>query len=213
MNVPLHYGDRFRLGNSRCRYFVSRADHYALELLEEIRADMPHAADRVWLLKHRNRIRKIVNTRSRAALTYLALTSRDPGVRRLSIWLRGLCGGNLGASLLYALAWKSDVETHLLVGRAMRHMGAWAQLRELAKRPDLPAMQIRIFRERPARQYASRLHQFVEHIPARRYSPELAKRKLVVAQGVRVGAGKPAKSRWEIRRVLLRIHQLVSGKI
>jgi hypothetical protein len=201
-------GLRFRLGTSR--YRLRRRDIMALHALQRIRQGLSSAVSPGWLLGYRQEIRCILELCPRAALSLIAATTRDLHTRKLAMWLRGLCGGTLGAPHLLQTALRLPPDQQAVFARAFQNMGAWAQLRELQQIPELVRRYPRAVRNQVSRPFSRRLARYVAHIP-RRQTPS-STMPLIWADSAGSSGGRPAKPLWLIRLVLDRIRWLVSAQ-
>lgn len=206
--VKCFVGLTFRLGKTKFR--LLKTDMKVLAALRRIRQARPPHPKLTWLLRHRQDIRRIVECRRRATLTMAALATRDIHTIRLALWLRGKCGGVLGAPELLRRAQQSHLEIQKQTARAFQKMGAWAQLRKLAENQELAEAAPRFLRQPPAKSFESRLSHYLEKVQPRKISTRI--RPVETSFGNRHGKGKPAKPLWVIRLVLDRIRLLVSAK-
>ena len=139
-------GRRYRVGSSGIR---------TLKLLTKIHDSCATCRDLSWLFRLRNHIREVQALHSRSVLSLVVERTEDPTLRLLAIWLRGRCGGSLGTSSLAKFATHPDEQTRKEVARALKRMGDWVQLRELAD--DEPNARVRrMATPRPTRSYLQR---------------------------------------------------------
>lgn len=190
-----------------------RAGMQALQLISDLREAHQRSRQRNWLLPFRQRIRHVSQVDARTTLISVIHNSRDPQIRLLAIWLRGRMGGIDGTS---TIAWfgnhfpggSGDFQTRKEVARALGRMGAWRELREMAKWDSHPRIRQMASLE-PARSYQERLATFASH--AEHLEAPAVKRRLFVAKDVDTRWGRPAKPIEVIRAILERIHRLVMG--
>ena len=208
----------YRIG--RVAYRLGQHDLQMLELLSSLVMACEANPGHYCLLPFRGQIRAMTARRCQAIWTMVALTSPDPRTRKLALWLRGRCGGSIGTSQLYQLALRGNFETQRDVARALQKMGAWAQVRELAKLPQLARRAPRFLKQPPTRNFNSRLDVYLEKIPKRPIPAQQGNESdlrpdfvpATCRQGNMKSVGKPAKPAWLIRLVLDRIRFLVSGE-
>ena len=199
---PVSIEYRFHIGGDK--YRLNRASVSALKLLGHIVEQTPDPNDIAWLLPLRETIREIERINPSGALTLVVDRTDNERLRYLAIWLRGRCGGTLGASTVSRF---SDRTLRKEVTRCLKRLSAWAELRDIAESDPDP--QIRQLATRsPSKPYATRLAGFSQHIPRRMIAR--SKSELVVSPKLDVREGRPPKPRWLIRAVLERIHQLVN---
>jgi hypothetical protein len=185
----------------------------ALQLLSDLCYAHRRSRRSNWLLPFRRRIRQVSLLDARNELLAVIETTRDPQLRLLAIWLRGRMGGIDGTS---AIAWfgnnlldgRNDFQLRKEVARALGRMGAWRELREMAKWDSHPRIRQMASLE-PTRSYTDRLATFSSH--AEHLETPAAKRRLFVAKEVDLRLGRPAKPIEVIRAILERIHRLVMG--
>ncbi len=197
---------RFRLRGRR--YHVGSSGIRTLKLLAQIYDCCSTCADQSWPFGIRDRIRQLQALHSRSLLSLVVERTDDPTLRVLAIWLRGRCGGSLGTSSLARFSSHPDDQTRKELARALKRMGAWVQLREMADN-DPSARVRRMAATRPSRPYPRRLADFSSHCFRREATS--VRRGLVVSPGLHIGQGRPPKSRRLIRMVLERIHGMVAG--
>jgi hypothetical protein len=195
---------RYRLHGRR--YRVDSAGMQTLKLLSQICDSCAACSDQNRLVRLRGQIRQVQALRSRSLLSWVAQRTGDPRLRLLAIWLRGRCGGSVGTSILARFATHPDLQTRKEVARALKRMGAWVQLREMADN-DPSARVRRLATTKPARDYRQRLSDYSKHIP--RVPVTSARHPLFVSPELGIRQGRPAKSSWFIRLILERIHLLV----
>lgn len=204
---PANSDYRFRLRGRR--YRVGSSGNRTLKLLTELYGSCSMCTDPSWPIRLRKRLRQIESLNSRSVLSLVVERTDDPTVRLLAIWLRGRCGGSLGTSTLAKFATHPDDQTRKEVARALKRMGAWVQLREMADNHTSERIR-RMATSEPLRPYCGRLADFSSHFP--RIEVPSVKLPLFVSTELDVGQGRPPKSRWVIRMILERIHRIVAGQ-
>jgi hypothetical protein len=185
-----------------------RAGIDTLQLLSDLRVAHRRPRKSNWMLPFRERIRQVSLLDARNELLAVIETTRDPQLWLLAIWLRGRMGGIDGTATVAQLAGVEDFQTRKEVVRALGRMGAWRELREMAKYDSHPRIR-QLASVEPARPYGERLAAFASH--AEHLETPAAKRRLFVAPEVDVRLGRPAKPIEVIRAILERIHRLVLG--
>jgi hypothetical protein len=193
---------RFR----RKRYVAGSSDIRMLRVLTAIRDARPQSADRFWLVRQRELIRQAQALGRKRIISWVIETTKDPALRTLAIWLRGRWGGTLGIKSVAAFAKHRDEQTRKEVARALRRLGAWVELREMAE-SDLSERVRRMATPRLARPFEGRLTDFTRHVAARPVTPH--ELPLFVSPEVDLSQGKRPKPGWFIRLILERIHRLV----
>jgi hypothetical protein len=203
---PVSSDYRFRLGGSK--YRLGPGGVRALKLLAHIAEQTPNSDDIAWLVPLRGHVREIERINPRAALTLVVDRTVNHRLRYLAIWLRGRCGGTLGASTVSRFSTSSDRALRKEVTRCLKRLSAWAELRAIAETDPDPQIR-QLAKQSPSKPYAARLAGFSQHIRRRiiaRSTPEL-----VVSPELDLTQGRPAKPRWLIRMILDRIHRLITG--
>jgi hypothetical protein len=180
----------------------------ALQLLSDLCEAQRRRRRQNWLLPFRGRIRQVSQVDARRALVAMIETARDPKICLLAIWLRGRMGGIDGTANIARFAGAKDFQTRKEVARALGRMGAWRELREIAKWDSHPRIR-QMASVEPARPYGERLAAFASH--AEHLEALTAKRRLYVAPEVDLRLGRPSKPIEVIRAILERIHRLVMG--
>jgi hypothetical protein len=178
-----------------------------IRLLEDLLVARATALKPTWMLCFRSRIRGLGGD-MRAVLSAALERSGDPSGRLLVIWLRGRCGGSLGTSCLVRFSQDPNARIRREVARALKRMGAWGPLREMAATDPDPRIR-RMATVRPPRPYSSRLQAFTRHCVQR--VPRVRASRLFLASEIGGGVAKPPKSATLIRDVLRRIQRLVRG--
>ena len=212
---PVRRGYQFRLHGQR--YYVGASSVRTLKLLADIYRACVTCDDGTWPLRLRPQIRQVQAIEATPVLCLVVERTDDPTLRILAIWLRGRCGGSLGTSSLakFATAGESqsrspeDDRTRREVARALKRMGAWVQLREMAEHDPNPRIR-RLATAQPARPYRQRLAEYTQRVS--RVSAATGKQPLVLAPDLDLTQGRPPKSRSFIRTILERIHRLVTGQ-
>ena len=192
------------------RYCVGSSGKRTLKLLTEFYGTATACADPSWPFPLREKIRQVQALNWRSVLSYVVQLTHDPTLRLLAIWLRGRCGGSLGTSSLARFAAHRDDQTRKEVARALKRMGAWVQLREIADNDTSERIR-RMATMQPLRPYRDRLADFSNRLP--RLEVTSVKRPLFLSPELDVRQGRPPKSRSVIRMILERIHRLVAGQL
>ena len=212
---PAKRGIEFRLHGQG--YFIGKASMRTLKLLADIYGAWASADDGTWPFRLRPLIRQVQALDATPVRCLVVERTTDPTLRIMAIWLRGRCGGSLGTSSLakFATAGESpsrspeDDRTRREVARALKRMGAWAPLREMAEHDPDPRIR-RIATAQPARPYRQRLAEYTRRVS--RVSAATGKQPLVVAPDLDLSQGRPPKSQSIIRAILEHIHRLVTGQ-
>lgn len=200
-----HY--RFRLRGQQ--YRVGPSGVRTLKLLAEIYGACSASTNPSWPFRLRNKIRQVQALNSRSVLSYVVESAGDPVLRLLAIWLRGRCRGSLGTSSLALFATHPDDKIRKEVARALRRMGAWVQLREMADNDTSERIR-RMATAEPLRPYRDRLAEFSGHFA--HFEVPSVSFPLFVSPEVDVRQGRPPKPGWVIRVILERIHRLITGR-
>ena len=189
------------------RYCIGPQGMRTLKLLQLIYDTRVRRFDNKWPFGIREYVKRIQRINSTRVLCLVAERTENPIMRILAIWLRGRCGGSLGTSTLARFTHHSDEQTRKEVARALKRMGAWAHLRGMAARDTSERIK-RIATSEPVRPYRDRLGDFVGRMACVKVSGE--ETPLEVADNLDLGQGRPPKPTSLIRRILDRIHRLVS---
>ncbi len=161
------------------------------------------------LIPYRRQVRECLFPAPRALLVYVAEQATNPAVRRIAVWLRGRCRGNLGAATLAQLWQTDDVGVRKEITRALKRMGAWDYLRVIETADPNPRIR-RIAQPPTRRAFSVRLARFLTRIG--RHEAGLPA-PLLVSENCEPGAGRPAKSGLFIRRILEHIRWLVRAPV
>jgi hypothetical protein len=204
---PVKRGYQFRLHGQP--YVVGASSIRTLKLLADIYRACVTCDDGSWPFRLRPQIRQVQAIEATPVLCLVVERTDDPTLRILAIWLRGRCGGSLGTASLAEFATAADDRTRKEVARALKRLGAWAPLREMAEHDPDPRIR-RIATARPARPYRQRLAEYTQRVS--RVSAATGQQPLVVAPDLDLSQGRPPKSRSFIRAILERIHRLVTGQ-
>lgn len=203
---PVSVGYRFRLGGKR--YRLGRGGVRALRLVVQTVEQTPSHDDIAWLMPYRGHFREIERLNPRAALTLVIDRTDNRRQRRLAIWLRGRCGGTLGASTVARFSTSSDRALRKEVTRCLKRLSAWAEIRGIAAND--PDSRIRkMATPSPPKPCAARIARFSRNISRHRIVPR--ERQFFVSPNLDVTRGRPPKPRWLIRHVLERIQRVVTG--
>ncbi|MBC8869896.1 MAG: HEAT repeat domain-containing protein [Planctomycetes bacterium] len=166
------------------------------------------------LLALRKEFRTIRRSRPLFGLVW-CITRGDPDTRRLAIWLFGRVANRHQTSVVAPLSHDRDVRIRKEVAKALRRLGAWAELREIATREDDPVVRrIAKSAEAPPREFSERMGRFLDNDVEVVETPDeasLGAKSLYV--NTTVGDGTPPKSRWYIRLILERIRWLVGRHV
>jgi hypothetical protein len=180
-------------------------------------AELYHArstTDLYWLVKHRELVREIKRLSARPVLTLVIQQTSNAHLRKLAVWLRGLCGGTLGTKIIFDLRDDGDESMRRVVTRALRRMSAWWELRRIARWESSPAIQRMATAKEPTL-FGDRLsaatRNFTRGAPSEDRS-ERSRMTLSISRFLDLAGGKPPKSPQVIREILLRIHRLICGQ-
>lgn len=161
-----------------------------------------------WLLPHRAAIREITELKTRIFLSYRIDATDDLRDLRFAIWLRGRCGGYAGSTVITRFARHPNPYIRKEVARSLRRLSAWPALREMAMHD--PEARIRALASQPpSHSYGRRQERFLKSLHV--FKASGAPTPLVVSPQVDVTQATPTRQPWFIRRILLRIHSLVTG--
>jgi len=202
IGFPVYSWTSIRIGDDRFRVGVCgvQALHRLLELFDESEAGRS-------LFPFRDAIRDVCRAESRIALSAVLVATPDRRVRRIAIWLRGRCGGQLGVEALRRCAQSEDELTRLAAAKALRRLRSWFALREFAD--DSSKRIRRIVAHETERHFPARLHNYASRVA--RIATRPTERELYIAPSVDLDRPLRRKAAEAIRRFLERIHQLVRG--
>lgn len=198
-----HYHD----GDRKLR--ISRSGIRAVYDLCELYQWSRQGSEHCWAIRARPILRKLQNEHARSALNLVISKTPNPTILILAIWLRGRCGGSLGTPAIARFARHADLQLRKEVARALKRMGAWCELDQMAK-VDASARIRQIASLRSSRPFRDRVQKFSTHV-AYRPSDEHSSKHLFVAENVVLGKGRPARSRELLRVLLERIRSLIRG--
>jgi hypothetical protein len=160
-------------------------------------------------IRYRRQVRECLHPAPRALLTYVAEQATNPALRRIAVWLRGRCRGNLGVATLARLWHTDDVGVRKEIIRALKRMDAWDYLRVIETVDSNPRIR-RMARPSRRRAFSVRLSRFLARI-GRHDAGQPA--PLLVSENCEPGGGRPAKSSVFIRRILEHIRWLVRAPV
>jgi hypothetical protein len=187
------------------KYRLHGASRRTLLLIRDIATD-PACHSTRGLLQIRARIRLALLVPSPVTVSYLLDTAQETRVRRVCLWLLGRFGHPYATPSVLRYADHADFRVRRAAIRSLHRLHAWSELRRIAT--DHPDPRIRaLATPTEPRPYADRLGAFVAG--GKTLESSESDRHLVIAPNVKVGAGRPPKSRWQIRSVLRRIRRLV----
>ncbi len=193
-------GRKHRVGHSGVR---------TLQLLGKIHATHSQRSDPGWLLPYRSRIRELwMSLGSRSVLGLVVERTDDPVLRLFAIWLRGRCGGHLGATSIARYWNHPDETTRKEVARTLKRLELWSHLRRMAELDQNERIR-RIATTGPTRSFRERLSRFsrgTQQLPSQPIN-----HPLVVSPYLSIDQAHPPKSALIIRMILGRIRQLVSA--
>jgi hypothetical protein len=189
-------GRRYRVGIAGCL-----AQRLVIDLRHSIRVG--HSC---FFL--RPQIRAVQRDESTSILTKMIESAPDMTTRLIAIWLRGRCGGSLGTDLLRAFATSPEVRLRIAAAKALRQMHGWAALKEFEADASMRVRNLAASRAR--RSFKDRVGDFLPHLST--IATRNRNRPTYVAPTVNLDARLPIRSLESIRRLLLRIRQLVRGE-
>jgi hypothetical protein len=160
-------------------------------------------------ISYRRQVRECLFPAPRALLVYVAEQATNPAVRRIAVWLRGRCRGNLGAATLARLWQTDDIGVRKEITRALKRMDAWDYLRVIETVDPNPRIR-RIAHPPTRRAFAVRLARFLARIGRHEIGQPAP---LVISENCDPGGGRPAKPGWFIRRILEHIRWLVRAPV
>jgi hypothetical protein len=186
------------------RFFLTAQDHDARAWVMEI------AERRVPLIKFRAQFRRVIQAQPIGGLVS-CLIEAHPGVRKLAVWLLGHCDVGRSATALSELRSAKDASLRRQVAKALRRMGKWVELQSMAiYDPDDRVRRIAGSQARfHQRSHGDRLRNYVTHGGRELIQPGTYVSRMALFISPSVGAGKPAKTRQWIRRLLEHIQELV----
>ncbi len=165
MNDLLGFPDkssyRFRIDGRR--YRVNPDGAAALEILQRIYHARGAAQNYRWALPLREDIRRLQHLNVRSVLVHVINQTSDERMRLIAIWLRGRCGGYLGAKAIARTARTANFLTQKECVRALKRMSGWSQLREIATYSMHERVRL-LATQRPARALPTRLAEVTEHL-------------------------------------------------
>jgi len=127
-------------------------------------------------------------------------------MRNIAIWLLGQIRNRSVMSVVASFQGDASHSVRKDVAKALRRMGVWKQLRELANDRH-PAVK-RIARERSAKPFHQRLDRYL-HDDVRPFAVTTHRQQVKSSLEHEQFSGCPPKSGWYIRQVLMRIRFLV----
>ena len=119
-----------------------------------------------WLIRHRTAIRDIVDARPIAFLLYLINQAELPETLRLAIWLRGLCGGNLGSKSIAAHGDSELRQLRRTIILTLHKLHGWAELRNLQQVETDPELR-QLAEPKSLGAYPERQNKFVRNVAQR----------------------------------------------
>ncbi|QDU91608.1 hypothetical protein Pla175_50380 [Pirellulimonas nuda] len=204
--LPISRDYQFRLGGKKYRLGASGVR--ALTLLAGLVEQTPDRGDVGWLLRRRGDVREIERINPSAALILVVDRAQDDRLRCLAVWLRGRCGGVLGAATVSRLSTSTDRTLRKEAARCLRRLKAWAALRAIAEADPDPQIRA-LATQSPSVPFTTRLAGFSRRLSRRLASP--ATPGLWVSPDASFEQGRPPKPRRLIRLILERIHRLAAG--
>lgn len=157
------------------------------------------------LCSFREDFRWIVERRPIRGLVWCSIYRDDP-TRNIAIWLLGQIRNRSVMSVVASFQGDESDSVRKDVAKALRRMGAWKQLREMANDPD-PAVK-RIATERASKPFHQRLDWYL-HDDVRPFAVSTRPQQVNFALKHQQFSGCPPKSGFYIRQVLMRIRFLV----
>ena len=217
MQAPRRFGlgaqqDHVEFGGKR--YRMTLGDHQVKEWLNDLvewwRLSHFQEDHPVRLVRLRKEFRSIIAARPIGGLV-CCLSDPDTELRKLAIWLLGRCSGGATVTAVKFLRSSEDPSIRRQVAKALQRMGEWTELHSMATRDDDPRVRCQAsnLSNTTRRSYSDRLRQYVQHVGGEVFEPGRYSSHMPVFLLEPVGAGKPAKSRQWIRRILEHIRQLV----
>ena len=196
-------GRRYRIGPAATRTLAHLSDIYEVCHGRE-------SPTSVSLLSARPQVRQIESLHAHGILAAVAVSTTDPTLRILAVWLRGRCGGSRGTKEIASLASDPDPQTRRTVARALRRMEGWAELRMMKAHESDPRV-LAIVRGRHAPNYRERLNQFLRVTGSASTTPVPSQAPFWIAPDVKLIRNGP-KPVAVLRQILARLQQLLSAK-
>ena len=200
------------VADKRCCVVNSR-EFETLRILAQLCESVWYPFEPVDTVEVRELVRRVEQLNCRAILILAIQQTPFPQVIRIAIWLRGRCGGKSGISTVVRFRDARHYGIRKEVARALKRMGAWSELREMARLEIDPRLK-RISTAQAPKPFGFRLKTFSRNVTwttTRNDRTEVRQREVFVSSEVDFRQGRPPKSIGLIRAILKRIHQLVSG--
>jgi len=190
-------------------YFYGAREEKILRLLRELHRSIPDRPNTAWLLRYRQAVRDVQHLEIRTFLSFVVERTQDARLRVIAIWLRGRCRGHIGTSAIAAAAATPDRVTRKEAVRALRRLGAVAELRAIAAVETDPRIRRMATLEKPVRTLDERMTGFLQQVT--RLEPSRHEMSFQSAVDLAHRESVPLKSLDWIRAVLERIRALVRG--
>jgi hypothetical protein len=177
------------------------------QLAENRRDALDARADHQRLLAFRADFRRIASRGSIAGL-FMCVDHRNLDVVRLGIWLMGRTRSKAAISEVSRFIAHPDPRVRREAARALRRLGGWARLRDVAFRDSDPRMR-RLATARRPKPFQQRMQQLARSISAVPTDVETAPAELYVK--LPLGAGRLPRTAAVIRAILERIRRTLSA--
>jgi len=232
---PIDPKHKFRLHGRK--YQIGPSGVRTLRLLDVVFFACTTSVDANWAFRYRSQIKSLRTMRNPRSLLSLVIQRTDnTTLRILAIWLRGHCGGFVGTPTVAAFSEDADDQMRKEVARALVRMEAWDKLRGMASVETNQRIQ-RMVAISPPRPFEDRIANFSKHLSrldlslprshARRGNASQTLRVTIAAErldrayprgawvreGVQDRTGRPPKSPWFIRMILLHIQRTVARRL
>ncbi len=209
LGLPMSANCYFSFDGSR--YYFSERNLNALRIISKV-ASVYSSKAPLGLRQCRAHIDWIKRERPRALLAYVIATSCNRDVRLIATWLRGMCGGYIGANAIRDIGIATaDPLLEVTCAKTLRRMRAAVQLHELGEQTRLGQERPELFEVATSKVFANRIQQFLKNVE-QGPQPTLTKRSAELQDNTAANeTGRPAKPLWLIRLVLDRISHRVSS--
>jgi HEAT repeats len=201
------------VGKYRVRKVDRRLYHWLTSLVCETEVGDPSAESHRPLLEFRGDFRAITRLHPIGGLV-ACLGSPHRDLRRLAIYLLGRSSRGATVSAVKALRDDPDPRVRREVAKALARMAEWTELQAMTLHDDDPRVrcQASILSNTTRRPYSDRL-KLALHVYGRMYEPSPFRSHMPLFMLEPIGAGKAAKTREWIRRILEHIRKLVRASV
>lgn len=184
----------------------SEADYAAQRRIHELASGWClHSAS---LMPYRAEFKTLVARQPIPGLVF-CVADADPRVQKLALWLLGRCRRRKVLPVMMTLRGSPHRGVRKELAKAVRRLGAWKELSNLAQQERDPQI-CRLATASPPTPFTARLARFTRNSST---DPAASTTRLAFRLFVRLplGPGRPPKDRWHIRAILERIRAVLQG--